>query len=80
MIRVGVNGFGTIGRRVADVVAKSPDMKLVGVVKTKPDYKAKIAAQKGYTLFGVDAKSVKSFKDGGYKAAGMLTIFYHELT
>jgi len=70
MIRVGVNGFGTIGRRVADAVAKQPDMKLVGIVKTKPDYKANIAAQKGYTLFGVDDKSVQSFKDAGYKAGG----------
>ncbi len=70
MIRVGVNGFGTIGRRVADAVAKQPDMILVGIVKTKPDYKAKIAGQKGYTLFGIDEKSAQSFRDGGYQAGG----------
>lgn len=73
MIRVGVNGFGVIGRRVADAVSKQPDMKLVGVGKTKPDYKAKIAAQKGYTLFGVDDKSVKSFKDAGYSVGGTVS-------
>ena len=31
MIRVGVNGYGTIGKRVADAVAPQPDMRLVGV-------------------------------------------------
>jgi len=31
MIRVGVNGFGSIGKRVAHAVSLQPDMKLVGV-------------------------------------------------
>jgi glyceraldehyde-3-phosphate dehydrogenase (NAD(P)) len=39
-IRIGVNGFGTIGKRVAEAVRLQPDMELVGVVKTKPDYGA----------------------------------------
>ncbi|MBI2126982.1 MAG: type II glyceraldehyde-3-phosphate dehydrogenase [Thaumarchaeota archaeon] len=70
MIRVGVNGFGVIGRRVADAVAKQPDMKLVGIAKTRPDYKAQIAAQKGYTIFGSDDEAVKGFKTAGYSVGG----------
>lgn len=73
MIRVGVSGFGVIGRRVADAVSKQPDMKLVGVVKTKPDYKARISAQKGYTFFGADDKAVKAFKDAGYSVGGSIS-------
>ncbi|TKX84936.1 glyceraldehyde-3-phosphate dehydrogenase, partial [Halorubrum sp. SS5] len=38
MIRVGVNGYGTIGKRVADAVAAQADMELVGVTKASPDY------------------------------------------
>lgn len=30
-IRVGVNGYGVIGKRVADAVRLQPDMELVGV-------------------------------------------------
>ena len=41
-IKVGINGFGVIGRRVAYAVNKQEDMELVGVGKTSPDYKAKI--------------------------------------
>ncbi len=33
MIKVSVNGYGTIGKRVADATLKQPDMELVGVAK-----------------------------------------------
>ena len=31
MIRVGVNGYGVIGKRVAYAVSKQDDMQLVGI-------------------------------------------------
>jgi glyceraldehyde-3-phosphate dehydrogenase (NAD(P)) len=70
MIKVGVNGYGTIGRRVADAVAKQKDMELVGVTKTKPDYKSKIAEGKGIQIYGVDMKAVEAFKGAGYSVRG----------
>lgn len=72
MIRVGVNGYGTIGRRVADAVAKQKDMELVGVTKTKPDYKSKLAEQKGIGLYAVDMKSLETFRTAGYSVKGTL--------
>jgi len=72
MIRVGVNGYGTIGRRVADAVKLQKDMELVGVTKTKPDYKSKIADQKGIPLYGVDMKAVEAFRASGYSTRGTL--------
>ena len=33
-VRVGINGYGTIGKRVADAVAAQGDMKVVGVTKS----------------------------------------------
>ena len=35
LIRVGVNGYHTIGARVADAVKKQSDMQLVGVSKMR---------------------------------------------
>ena len=40
MIGVGVNGYGTIGRRVAYAVSLQDDMYVTGIVKNSPDYVA----------------------------------------
>ncbi|HZW85304.1 MAG TPA: type II glyceraldehyde-3-phosphate dehydrogenase, partial [Nitrososphaerales archaeon] len=71
-IKVGVNGYGTIGRRVADAVLKQKDMELVGVTKTKPDYKSKLAVEKGIGLYAVDMKTLEGFKAAGYSMKGTL--------
>ncbi len=70
-IRVGVNGFGTIGKRVAAAVAAQDDMELVGVTKTRPNYEAKTAIAKGYGLY-VPETSVQAFKDAGVEIQGTL--------
>ena len=36
MVKVGVVGFGTIGQRLADGVARQKDMELVGVADIFP--------------------------------------------
>jgi glyceraldehyde-3-phosphate dehydrogenase (NAD(P)) len=48
---VAINEFGTTGKRVADAVAKQPDMELVGVAKTRPSCEAQRALGKGYSLY-----------------------------
>lgn len=50
-VRVAVNGYGTIGKRVADAVARQPDMTLVGVAKTRPSFVARSGLERGYRLF-----------------------------
>lgn len=70
MIRVAVNGYGVIGRRLADSVRLQPDMELVGITKVRPDYKAKFAIQKGYKLYGIDDKSLKILREAGLPAEG----------
>ncbi|NWG09219.1 MAG: type II glyceraldehyde-3-phosphate dehydrogenase [Nitrososphaerales archaeon] len=72
MIRVGVNGYGVIGRRVADAIVLQPDMILAGVVKVKPDYKARIAVEKKYNLYASDEESLKSFHRSGLSPKGTL--------
>jgi glyceraldehyde-3-phosphate dehydrogenase (NAD(P)) len=68
--RVAVNGFGTIGKRVADAVAKQPDMELVGVTKTRPNYEGRRAFEKGYPLFVAGGGDRAAFEAAGLPIAG----------
>ena len=72
MIRVGVNGYGTIGRRVADAVRKQKDMELVGVSAAHPHYKYAVARDKGIDLYAIDMKSLEAFNSAGYTLKGTL--------
>jgi glyceraldehyde-3-phosphate dehydrogenase (NAD(P)) len=72
MIRVGVNGYGTIGKRVADATAAQPDMELVGVTKTSPDYGAETAVRHGYDLYDATGDRPAAFADAGLETAGSL--------
>jgi len=65
---VAVNGYGTIGRRVADVVLKQPDMDLVGVTKATPDYVVEEALKKGIRIFSVNGR--QAFDAAGYAVEG----------
>ncbi len=71
MINVAVNGYGTIGRRVANAVLTQKDMKVTGIVKTTPDYVARMAAKK-FSIFVPDEASAKKFRDAGIETAGLL--------
>jgi len=70
--RVAINGYGTIGKRVADAVSKQDDMKIVGVAKTKPNYEAKMALAKGYALYASNKESLAKFDKAGVKVRGTL--------
>ena len=70
-----MNGFGTIGKRVADAVAKQPDMELVGVAKTRPSYEARRAVEKGYPLYITGGGKLEEFQAAGLPVAGNI----HEL-
>ncbi|MFB6281982.1 MAG: type II glyceraldehyde-3-phosphate dehydrogenase [Haloferacaceae archaeon] len=70
MIQVGVNGYGTIGKRVADAVLAQPDMELAGVAKTRPNYEAEAAVRKGYPLYAAVPERADRFADAGIDLAG----------
>ncbi|MCI4330905.1 MAG: type II glyceraldehyde-3-phosphate dehydrogenase [Thermoplasmata archaeon] len=69
-VRVAVNGYGTIGKRVADAVAAQQDMVLVGVSKTRPNYEADRAVAKGYKLFIAGEGKKSEFDAAGIATAG----------
>ncbi len=68
-IKVGVNGYGTIGKRVAAAVGLQDDMELIGVTKTRPNFEARMAAERGYDVY-VPERSLEAFSAAGVPAAG----------
>ena len=72
MTQVGVVGYGTIGKRVADAIASQPDMELVGVAKTRPNYEARTAVENGYPLYAAIPERAGRFGDAGIDIAGEL--------
>ena len=75
VIRVAINGFGTIGKRVADAVDAQDDMEVAGVTKTGPSFGCSLAAKKGYPLYCTsdDPDRIASFSSGGYDCRGGLS-------
>ncbi|MCL5783122.1 MAG: type II glyceraldehyde-3-phosphate dehydrogenase [Candidatus Thermoplasmatota archaeon] len=71
MIKVGINGYGTIGRRVAQAIMLQKDMTVTGIVKTKPDYVARFASH-NFKLFSPDDESRKQLEEGGLRVSGTL--------
>ncbi len=69
-MKIGINGYGTIGKRVADAVRAQPDMELVGVAKTRPNFEAQSAREKGYDLYAAIEDRKHRFEEAGVKLAG----------
>lgn len=70
-LRVAVNGYGTIGKRVAEAIALQADMMVEGVVKTKPDYSCELIEQKGYSLYAASKESLDAFRKANIKVEGL---------
>ncbi|MBP2133317.1 glyceraldehyde-3-phosphate dehydrogenase (NAD(P)) [Methanomicrobium sp. W14] len=70
MIKVAVNGYGTIGKRVADAVSVQKDMEITGVSKTRPSSEALVANKRGYPLYIADLSKKPDFETAGIKVAG----------
>ncbi|MDK2825864.1 MAG: glyceraldehyde-3-phosphate dehydrogenase [Methanolobus sp.] len=68
-VKVAINGYGTIGKRVADAVTMQDDMEIIGIAKTRPNYEAFVAHDKGYNVYTL-ADRVDDMKKAGIPAAG----------
>jgi len=79
MKSVGINGYGTIGKRVADAVACQDDMQIVGVTKRTPDFEAKMAVEKGFDLYISAPEKEGMFKDAGIEVTGTIDDLYDQL-
>lgn len=70
-VRIGVNGYGTIGKRVAEAIVRQPDMELVGVVKVSPDYGYFLAKRNGFKVYTVEGRE-SVFREKGLEVAGTI--------
>ncbi|MCX8173443.1 MAG: type II glyceraldehyde-3-phosphate dehydrogenase [Thermoplasmata archaeon] len=78
VVKVAINGYGTIGKRVADAVSWQDDMKIIGVVKTRPTYECITAMQKGFKIYAASDDKVQAFKDAGFDVAGTAKELFEE--
>lgn len=71
-IGVAVNGYGVIGKRVADAVVLQEDMELVGVADIGCDYRLGVAVERGYPLYAAAAESRQEMEAAGLPVVGEL--------
>ena len=71
-IRVAVNGYGVIGKRVAAAVASQPDLTLKGVSDVVTDWRAHMVLRNGFRLFGATAEHADSMRGAELEVTGTL--------
>ncbi|MFB6111334.1 MAG: type II glyceraldehyde-3-phosphate dehydrogenase [Halobacteriaceae archaeon] len=69
-LAVAINGYGTIGKRVADAVRAQPDMAVAGVAKTSPNHEAYRAVERGYPLYTAVSERESQFEEADIPTAG----------
>jgi glyceraldehyde-3-phosphate dehydrogenase (NAD(P)) len=69
-VRVAINGYGVIGKRVADAVVAQDDMELVGVADITNDWRIKVAVEKGYSVYGATPQAADQMQAVGIHVAG----------
>jgi len=70
--KVAINGYGTIGKRVADAVAAQDDMEIVGVLRPNRVFEARIAKEKGYDIYTPSEENIAEFKKSKIDVSGTL--------
>jgi glyceraldehyde-3-phosphate dehydrogenase (NAD(P)) len=71
-VRVIVNGYGVIGKRIADAVAAQDDMELVGVADVVSDWRIRVALEKGYPVYASTPETADPMRAAGLPLAGTL--------
>ncbi|HEY5670056.1 MAG TPA: type II glyceraldehyde-3-phosphate dehydrogenase [Anaerolineales bacterium] len=71
-VRVAVNGYGVIGKRIADAVVAQDDMELVGVADVVSDWRIRVAVEKGYPVFASTPQAAEGMRTAGILVAGVL--------
>jgi len=72
--KIGIVGYGTIGERCADGVARQDDMELVGVVDVVPSLpvRALQESRRGYPLYCGLKENLQKMRDAGLEVVGTI--------
>ena len=71
-IKVAINGYGVIGKRIADAVAVQDDMELIGVSDVVSDWRIKVAESKNYPVYASSRESNVTMSANGISVKGIL--------
>jgi glyceraldehyde-3-phosphate dehydrogenase (NAD(P)) len=71
-VRVAVNGYGVIGKRVADAVRLQDDMVLVGAADVVADYRLQAAVERDLPLFAASDEAGTAMRRAGLSPVGTL--------
>lgn len=71
-IRVAINGYGVIGKRVADAVQAQDDMVVAGVADVVTDYRLQNIGRRGFSLFGATSEHAAAMQTAGLSVTGTL--------
>ncbi|HKR07441.1 MAG TPA: type II glyceraldehyde-3-phosphate dehydrogenase [Bacteroidia bacterium] len=77
-IKVAINGYGVIGKRVADAVALQDDMQLAGVCDVITDWRIKIAISKKYPVYAANSEALTAMQNARIFVAGLLNKLLEE--
>jgi glyceraldehyde-3-phosphate dehydrogenase (NAD(P)+) (phosphorylating) len=72
VVRVAVNGYGVIGKRMADAVSLQDDMALAGVADVVTDYRIRTAVARGCQLFASTSDAWEAMRQAGLPVKGRL--------
>ena len=70
--RVAVNGYGVIGKRVADAIAQQEDMELAGISDINADWRSRMVTQNGFPLYGAASEHADAMRANGLDVTGTL--------
>src|SRR3989344_5166395 len=71
-VKVGINGYGVIGKRIADAIVLQDDMELVGVTARTPDFRLFPLLKSGISLYGVDGDACTKLMGNKFACHGDL--------
>lgn len=77
-IKVAVNGYGVIGKRVADAVVLQDDMQIAGVCDVSSDWRIMAAISKNYDVYAFDSEFRQKMKASNIEIQGILNDLVEE--
>jgi glyceraldehyde-3-phosphate dehydrogenase (NAD(P)) len=71
LVKVFINGYGNIGRRLASALSSDKEIQFVGIAKYTLDDKVKEAMDNRYGVY-VPKEAISSFKEKGFEVTGSI--------
>ncbi|MEM4700168.1 MAG: type II glyceraldehyde-3-phosphate dehydrogenase [Candidatus Nezhaarchaeales archaeon] len=79
IVKVAVNGYGVIGKRVVDAVLRQEDMRLVGVGDVATDWRVRMAVKRGIPVYAAVPERAEEMRRAGVEVAGPLSDLLKEV-